>query len=168
MAYLLPLIANSCSTWYLDFLIRGKFHNAKYYCWNAATIRIRFLLDPLWSTYHVRRSEHLQPFETPGQNPDLTNAGLDVKRAWVATFSQSPPQHLPISGDSFKKLSSRYTKASPNSLAIGSATIQRSKQKLDNNRHIGGPFPRLIWRGIGRRCNIGRRCRSGGSGRRRG
>jgi hypothetical protein len=80
----------------------------------------------------------------------------------VATFSQSPLRHSAISADSFRKLSSRYTKASPNSSAIGSATIRRSKQKLDYNRLIVGPFLRLVWHGIRRRCIVGRR-----SGRRR-
>jgi hypothetical protein len=31
--------------------------------------------------------EHLQPFEPPGENLDITNAELDVKRTWGAIFS---------------------------------------------------------------------------------
>jgi hypothetical protein len=52
---------------------------------------------------------------SPGENPNVKNAGLDVKKAWGATFFQSHRWYSPIRDDRFKISSSRYTKESPKS-----------------------------------------------------
>jgi hypothetical protein len=74
--------------------------------------------------------EHLQPRLRPsGRNPAIFSPGLDVKRTWVGDFFQSSPG---VRGYSFKIASSRpLHKSIAQSSAIGSATIRRSKHKLD-------------------------------------
>jgi hypothetical protein len=63
----------------------------------------------------TRATQYLQPFEVLGRKFGYNKRQVECKKGVGATIFQSHPRHSSISGDSFKKSSSHYTKESPKS-----------------------------------------------------